>query len=165
MTGPTTHEALMSLPRTVTDVLKNHVTLEVESIDRMYLNVYVPGLQTDAGVAYLWRFHRGHRFASSVLMDPMSKQFPSKLEEYAQQHVVPILTFAKQERKDDVAKAHLAKSKQVEGVVFIGKAQEKARVCPTERRKSVNGRRTPRFELNPGRTSLPSRKAWVLADR
>ena len=104
MTGPTTHEALMSLPRTVTDVLKNQVTLEVESIDRMYLNVYVPGLQTDAGVAYFWRFHRGHRFASSVLMDPMSNQFLTKLEEYAQQHAVPILTFAKQERKDDVAK-------------------------------------------------------------
>ena len=55
MNGPTTNEALMSLPRTVTAVLKNHVTLEVESIDRMYLNVYVPGLQTDAGVAYFWR--------------------------------------------------------------------------------------------------------------
>ena len=72
MTGPTTNEALMFLPRTVTAVLKNHVTLEVESIDGMYLNVYVPGLQTDAGVACFWRFHRGHRFASSVLMEPMS---------------------------------------------------------------------------------------------
>jgi len=139
MNGPTTNEALMSLPRTVTDVLKNHVTLEVESIDRMYLNVYVRGLQTDAGVAYFWRYHRGHRFASSVLMDPMSKAFLGKLEDYAQKNGVPILTFAKHERKDDVAKAHLAKFKQAEGVVFIGKAQEKTRVCRTERRKSDNG--------------------------
>ena len=134
MNGPTTNEALMSLPHTVTDVLKNHVTLEVESIDCMYLNVYVPRLQTDAGVASFWRFHRGYRFASSVLMDPMSKKFLGKLEDYAQDHGVPILTFVKHERKDDVAKAHLAKFKQAEGVVFIGKAQEKARVCRTERR-------------------------------
>jgi hypothetical protein len=32
----------MSLPQTVAEVLREHVTLEVEGIDRMYLNVYVP---------------------------------------------------------------------------------------------------------------------------
>lgn len=35
----------MTLPRSVSDVLAEHVTLEVECIDWMYLNVYVPGLQ------------------------------------------------------------------------------------------------------------------------
>jgi hypothetical protein len=35
----------MSVPRTVAEVLADHVTLEVEGIDRMYLNVYVPDLQ------------------------------------------------------------------------------------------------------------------------
>jgi len=129
----------MSLPRTVTSVLKNHVALELESIDRMYLNVYGPTLQTESQVAAFWRFHRGHRFASSVLMDPMSKQFLAKLENYAKEHHVPILTFAKDQRKDDVAKAHLAKFHQPEGVVFIGKAQEKARVFRTERRHSEGG--------------------------
>jgi hypothetical protein len=37
--------AEMSVPRSVAEVLADHVTLEVEGIDRMYLNVYVPGLQ------------------------------------------------------------------------------------------------------------------------
>ena len=32
----------MSIPRSVLDVIQNHVTLEVEGIDRMYLNVYQP---------------------------------------------------------------------------------------------------------------------------
>jgi hypothetical protein len=36
----------MSVPRSGAEVLADHVTLEVEGIDRMYLNVYVPGLQT-----------------------------------------------------------------------------------------------------------------------
>ena len=49
----------MSLPRSAADVLKDHVTLEVEGIDRMYLNVYQPLLQTDRGVAAFFRFHRG----------------------------------------------------------------------------------------------------------
>jgi hypothetical protein len=65
----------MSLPRTVAEVLSQHVTLEVEGIDRMYLNVYQPTLQTDRGVAAFFRFHRGETFASSALMDPMSKSF------------------------------------------------------------------------------------------
>ena len=41
----------MSLPRSVADILREHVTLEVEGIDRMYLNAYVPGLQYESGVA------------------------------------------------------------------------------------------------------------------
>ncbi|MEO3859832.1 hypothetical protein [Acrocarpospora sp. B8E8] len=35
----------MTLPRTVADVLTEHVVLEIESIDRMFLNVYQPLLQ------------------------------------------------------------------------------------------------------------------------
>ena len=49
----------MSLPRTVAEVLREHVTLEVECIDRMYLNAYVPGLQYESGVAAFFRRHRG----------------------------------------------------------------------------------------------------------
>ena len=73
----------MSVPRSVAAVLAEHVTLEVEGIDRMYLNVYIPELQREQGVANFFRFHRGHQFASSALMDPISKAFVAALEEYA----------------------------------------------------------------------------------
>jgi hypothetical protein len=58
----------MSLPRTVAEVFSEHVTLTVEGIDRMYLNVYQLWLQTDCGVAAVFRFHRGETFASSARM-------------------------------------------------------------------------------------------------
>ena len=46
----------MTLPRTVADVLTEHVVFDLECIDRMYCNVYVPGLQYPAGlVAYVHR--------------------------------------------------------------------------------------------------------------
>ncbi len=46
----------MNLPRSVSDVVAEHVTFEVECIDRMYLNVYVPGLQYPPGlVGYVHR--------------------------------------------------------------------------------------------------------------
>src|ERR1700694_610912 len=57
----------------VAGVLAEHVTLEVEGIDRMYLNVDIAGLQREQGVVGLFRFHRGHQFVRSALMDPISR--------------------------------------------------------------------------------------------
>jgi hypothetical protein len=126
----------MSLPRSVAEVLAEHVTLEVEGIDRMYLNVYVPQLQREQGVACFFRFHRGHPFASSALMDPISKTFVAALEGFARHQQIPVIHFRKGQRKDNIAAQHLRKFTQAEGVVFIGKAQEKTPVFRTERRRN-----------------------------
>ncbi len=126
----------MSLPRSVAEVLAEHVTLEVEGIDRMYLNVYVPALQRAGGVASFFRFYLGHRFASSALMDPITKDFISRMEKFAKQESIPMLTFEKGQRKDDVATEYRKKFTAQEGVLFIGKAQEKTPVFRTERRRN-----------------------------
>ena len=65
----------MIIPTSLNKILKEHITLELESIDRMYLNVYVPRLQTEAGVASFFKKHSGALFASSALMEPMSNAF------------------------------------------------------------------------------------------
>ena len=126
----------MSVPRSVAEVLSEHVTLEVEGIDRMYLNVYVPGLQREQGVATFFRFHRGHQFVSSALMDPISKTFVAALEGYARREKIPIVQFRKGQRKDEIAAEQRRKFHKAEGVVFIGKAQEKTPVFRTERRRN-----------------------------
>ena len=79
----------MSIPRTVAEVLREHVTLEVEGIDRMYLNVYVPALQRAGGVASFFRFHLGHRFASSALMDPITKAFIGQIHRSGRRAIYP----------------------------------------------------------------------------
>src|SRR6266542_7114358 len=127
-------EPAMSLPRTVADVLREHVTLEVECIDRMYLNAYVPGLQYESGVAGFFRHHRGHPFASSALMEPISKGFVAAIHAFVQEQGVPLITFEKGQKKDDVMAEHLARFTAPEGIVFVGRAQEKARVIRTEKR-------------------------------
>ena len=71
----------MSLSRSVAEVLQERVRLEVEGIDRMYLNVYVPALQRAGGVASFFQFHLGNRFASSALMDPITKAFIAQMEQ------------------------------------------------------------------------------------
>src|SRR6476659_9549199 len=134
----------MSLPRSVADVLKQHVTLEVEGIDRMYLNVYQPRLQTDRGVAAFFRFHRGETFASSALMDPISKSFITAVERFVDEEQIPLITFAKGQRKDDLAKEYHAHFHGTEGIVVVGKAQEKTPVFRTEKRRiPTPGRPTP----------------------
>src|SRR3977135_290673 len=112
----------MSLPRPVADVLNEHVTLEGEGNDRMYLNVDQPRLQTELGVASFFRFHRGETFASSALMAPMSTAFVAAVERFVEQEQVPLITFAKAQRKDDIAKEYHAQFHGSEGIVFVGKA-------------------------------------------
>src|SRR5262245_56641967 len=81
--GPLRPEPTMSLPKSVADVLRDHVTLAVEGIDRLYLNVYVPNLQRELGVVGFLRNHRGHLFASSALLAPISDAFIKAIESFA----------------------------------------------------------------------------------
>src|SRR2546423_663196 len=129
-------EAIMSVPHSVATIMDQKVTLDIESIDRMYLNVYVPHLQTPEGVAHFFRAHRGATFASSALMEPMTSAFIAALERFARTQGIPLLTFTKGQRKDAVAAAYRAQFQGEEGVLFIGKAQEKAAVCRTEKRRN-----------------------------
>ena len=126
----------MTLPRTVADVLADHVTLEIEAIDRMYCNVYVPQLQHVNGVVGFFRGHRGEPFASSALMDPVSKAFVAAIHRFCRDRNVPMVDFAKGRRKDDVAHEYLARFTEEEGVLFVGRAQERTRVFRTEKRRN-----------------------------
>ena len=113
------------IAQSVADILDHHVTLAVEAIDRMYLNVYVPQLQTENGVVRFFRHHRGCPLPSAALMNPISRNFVTALERYVAHHQVPLVQFRSGERKDAVMAEHLGRFGKDEGVVFIGKAQGK----------------------------------------
>jgi hypothetical protein len=131
---------VMTVARSVSDVLDDHVRLEVECIDRMYLNVYQPRLQHVNGVVWFFRGHRGAAFASSALMDPISKAFVASIHRFCRDGDVPMVDFAKGQRKDDLAHEYLARfeaeTDAQEGVLFVGRAQEKNRVFRTEKRRN-----------------------------
>ena len=129
----------MTVARSARNVLDDHVTLEVECLDRMYLNVYQPRLQHVGGVVGFLRGHRGAMFASSALLDPISKDFVGRLHRFCRDHDVPMVEFAKGQRKDDLAHDYLkvfTAAGGTEGVLFIGRAQEKTRVFRTEKRRN-----------------------------
>src|ERR1700676_2569361 len=137
--GPRTRgrpEAAMSVPRSVAEVLREHVELEVEAIDRMYLNVYVPHLQSVGAVVGYLRVHRGQRFASTTAVTPMTEAFVRNIDQFVNHEGVDLVAFQKGQRKDDVTQKYLRGFREREGVLYVGKAQEKARVMRTERRRS-----------------------------
>jgi hypothetical protein len=125
----------MRIARTVAAILDQHVTLELESMDRLYLNVYIPQLQRELGVVSFFRFHRGQPFASSALREPISTAFVAAIGRFVKERAIPVVTFQKGQRKDDVAAAYLARFAGEEGVLFVGKAQEKTPVFRTEKRR------------------------------
>lgn len=121
---------------TVAELLSDRVSLEVECIDRMYLNVYVPKLQFVNGVVSFLRRHRGHQFASSVLLEPISREFVSGIHALAEREGVPLISFKKGQRKDDLAQEYLSKFQGDEGILFIGRAQERVATFRTEKRRN-----------------------------
>ena len=128
----------MTLPRSAADVLSGHVVFEVESIDRMYLNVWQPRLQHGAGAAAFFTSHRGHAYASTALMDPMTKAFVADIHHFIASAGVDLVHFGK-ERKDEVTQRYLAGFTGTEGVLYAGRAQEKATVWRTQRRYHPDG--------------------------
>jgi hypothetical protein len=132
------------IAQTVAELLADHVRLTVEGIDRMYLNVYVPRLQCASGAMSFFRDYRGQPLASSALMSPMSRRFVAELDRFVARHRLPVVLFRKGQRKDDVMVERLRQFQLKEGVVFVGKAQEKAPVFRTEKRHSpYSGRPYP----------------------
>jgi hypothetical protein len=127
-------EPVMTVARSVADVLDEHVVFEVESIDRMYLNVWQPRLAYGGGVSGFFVGHRGYHYASTALMDPMTKDFVADIHGFVAARGLELVSFAKGQRKDDLAQQFLAKFTEPEGVLFVGRAQEKAGVWRTQRR-------------------------------
>jgi hypothetical protein len=136
----------MTLPRSAADVLARHVVFELECIDRIYCNLYVPKLQRELGVVGFIREHLGMPVASTAVLGKRTEAFYAEVRAFAAGHGIPVVEFAPGQRKDEVMREHLAAfraSGRAEGVVFIGRANEKVRVFSTTRRRAADGHAYP----------------------
>src|SRR5262249_35806436 len=105
---------------------------------------YMADLQREQGVVWFLRHHRGHPFASSALMDPISKAFVAGIQTFVAENGIPLLSFVKGQRKDDLAAKYRAAFTGKEGVLFVGRAQEKTPVFRTEKRTNpTTGKKYP----------------------
>ena len=126
----------MSIARSASEVLRDHVALGLEAIDRMYLNVYVPHLQTVGAVVGYLRVHRGQRFASTTAVAPMTAAFVRQyrgVRRRRRRRPGYLREGAAQGRCHAGLPAAVHRER---GVLYVGKAQEQARMMRMERRRS-----------------------------
>ncbi len=107
----------------INDLLAGHVTLEVECLDRLYLNGYVPNLQVSGQVVTFLCDHRGAKVPSPALFNKIGLAFRKAVMKFAEDNDVPLIRFVKTDRKIDVVRPYLDAASEP-GVVAIGMAQE-----------------------------------------
>jgi hypothetical protein len=109
----------------IPELLNGHVTLEVECLDRLYLNGYIGPLATSGGLVAFMREQLGKPIPSPVVLGQVTERFREAVKAMAERQQIPVHQFDHKERKDDVANG-IRRQRQVrDGVVFIGVAQEK----------------------------------------
>jgi len=119
----------------INDFLRDHVTLEVECLDRIYLNGYIPNLQIPGQLIAFLVGHRKQKIPSPALLNQMTQKLVQDIKKYAEQNDIPIIHFKPGERKDDVAAKMRKRHPVTDGVVFIGIAQEKAYAFKGQKKK------------------------------
>src|SRR6476619_5532078 len=113
--------------------------LDVECLDRIYLNGYVPNLQVSGQVASFMTAHLGYPIPSPAIMDKIGTAFRRAVDRFADDNKIPVVRFGKDDRKIDRMRPYLAAQARTgrAGVAAIGVAQEFA---PVFWRPSAPGR-------------------------
>jgi hypothetical protein len=94
---------------TVKEILTDKIRLDVECIDRVYLNGYVKHLQLPGGLITFIREQMGFPIPSPMVLPPFTQAFRKAVEEYAKEQKLNIVDFAKGEDKDEKVRSYLAK--------------------------------------------------------
>jgi hypothetical protein len=133
---------------TISQVLDGHVSLEVECLDRVYLNAYVPRLQVGGQVVTFLVEHLGNPIPSPALFAPIGERFRLAVARYAKANAIPVVRFEKDQRKAEVMRVYLeaAQAAGRPGVVAVGVAQEFQRVfCGYDRGRADGQPGPPRY--------------------
>lgn len=133
----------------VNTVLDEQVTLELESIDRLYLNGYVPILQTPGQLLKFLVKQRGNRIASPALLGQLTRAWVGAVERFAEERSIALVRFEKGRRKEQVARPYLEAAEREGrfGVVMIGVAQERTYAFRSYHGKHASG---PSFDYRRG---------------
>ena len=130
---------------TTADILDGHVSLDLECLDRIYLNGYVPNLQVGGQVVQFLAL-RGFPIPSPAVVGRIGDQFRRSVRSFADANQIPMVKFGKGDRKIEKMKPHLARQEQ-DGPVRgggdrVGAGVPAGRDLHHDRGPSTVGRRT-----------------------
>ena len=135
----------------INDVLDDHVVLDIECLDRIYLNGYVPKLQVGGQVVTFLTEHLGNPIPSPALFKHIGDRFCDAVRTFVETSNVPVLHLNTpdrtrwDDRKLDHVREYLDQATQP-GVVVIVVAQEVQKVFMGYTRKSKTG--SPQFDFD-----------------
>ncbi len=138
----------MSGAANINDVLEGHVVLDLECLDRVYLNGYVPKLQVGGQVVTFLTEHLGNPIPSPALFKRIGDGFREAVRTFAETNGIPVLHLNTPDRSrwDDRKVDHVREfiDKATEpGVVVIVVAQEVQKVFMGYTRRCKTG--SPQF--------------------
>ncbi len=138
----------MSHVVTVPELLDGHTVLDIECLDRIYLNGYVPTLQVGGQVVTFLHDHRGMPVASPAVFEQIGTRFRRAVARFAEAGGIPLVKFKKGIRKIDVMQRYLRAAAQAgrPGVVAIGWAQEFQLVWDA-RKRDTDPSKPPQFSF------------------
>ena len=129
-------------------LLRDHVTLNCRSIDRIFMQAYVPKLQSVGQVCIFLRWQRGFKIPSSAAFGKIGDGYVKAIHQYAGEHKIPIVYFKKGQNKEKIAQPYIesAAREGKDRVVLIGIAQEKASVWRSWPQKGQENKAHPHMD-------------------
>jgi hypothetical protein len=111
---------------TISSLLTDHVSLQVRSVDRLFLQGYVPRLMTE-GQVIRFLLDRGFPIPSPAVLGKIGRDYVNQINQYIVDHEIPTVKFVKGDVKEEIARKHFqqAEREDRDGVVMVGIAQEK----------------------------------------
>jgi hypothetical protein len=114
---------------TIRSLLRDRVVLQVRSVDRLFLQAYVPKLMSE-GLLIRFLLDRGFSIPSPALLGKIGAGYVRSIDSFAERNQVPLVRFERRASKEEVARPYFEQAEREGrfGVVMIGVAQERARV-------------------------------------
>ena len=88
-------------------LLRDHVTLRCRSIDRIFLQAYVPKLQTVGLVCTFLRWQRKFKIPSSAAFGKIGEEYVKAVHRFAEAHQIAVVHFKKGQDKEKTARPYL----------------------------------------------------------
>ena len=137
----------MSGVANINDVLAGHVALEIECVDRLLLNAYVPTLQVPGQLVRFLCGHLGHPIPSPALLGKIGDRFRAETRRFARERDIPVLRLGSpdrsrwDDRKLDHVRPHMDQAERDGrfGVVAIVAGEEFQRVWSARNRAHTPG--------------------------
>ena len=133
---------------TVNEVLDRHACLDLDCLDRLYLNGYLGQLQV-GGQVIRFLSHRGFKVYSGACLQQIGEAFRRRVASFAQANHIPVVELKAADRNIDVMRRYLGKAAATgrSRVAAIGVAQEPQRVF-IARKRGTDPSRPPQFSFD-----------------